>query len=102
MRALAFLIAVVAVSSTGCGQSAPAMPRATFVEAANLCGLRKTSYTPRRWMGLDEPLIDFSREAEPEQAHQCFNHALETVDERTMASDHAFREHLSYIWAWTI
>ncbi len=47
---------------------------------------------------LDEPLIDFSRETEPELAHQCFDRALETVDRRGIARNPNVGT--GYIWEW--
>ena len=100
MRVAAILIVAMGLTSSGCGQSAPPMPQATFSEAAELCALKKTTYTPRRGLLIDEPLIDFSREAEPEEARQCFDRALTTVDGRTMERN-PDSTGISYIWAWT-
>mgnify|MGYP000557149898 CR=1 FL=1 len=92
----AFVI-LLCISVVSCGQSAPPMSRETFETAARHCGLNATTYTYRDGWLLDEPLIDFSGEPKPDEAHQCFNRGLETADremtERGVTS-------ISYIWEW--
>ena len=78
-------------------QSAPPMSQATFDKAAAQCGLRQTTYTHRDGFFLDEPLIDFSREANPHKANECFGEALEKLDMEMTANG---ADHISYIWEW--
>jgi len=73
------------------------MSEATFAQAKQRCGLKATTYTYRDGIFLDEPLIDFSREDNPEAAHVCFNKALEAVDR---AATERGATHISYIWEW--
>jgi hypothetical protein len=80
----------------GC-QSAPPMSEATFAAAKKKCALQETTYLYRKGLLKDEPLIDFSREASPAQAHICFNAALQQVD-REATERGATR--ISYIWEW--
>jgi len=73
------------------------MPRSTFEAVVAKCRLTATTYTPRTWMGMREPLIDFSRESDPKGAQRCFNSALQQVNSEAMVRTHA--EHSGYIWA---
>lgn len=100
MKATKWAPLIFAVSTAiglfGC-QSAPPLSRETFSEAANRCELTATTYTFRDGIFLDEPLIDFTREQPPSNAHECFNEALEQIDrEKTKKGV----EHISYIWEW--
>jgi hypothetical protein len=95
-RLAQMLILLTLVSVSGC-QSAPPMPKETFSQAAKLCDLRATTYTFRDGIFLDEPLIDFTKEADPLNARNCFNGALETVDR---AKTDRGVDHISYIWEW--
>lgn len=98
MRRLVLLIAGTGLISSSCRQSAPAMPLQTFLEATRFCALHRTTYTSRHGWMLDEPLIDFSREVDPEKADQCFDRALTAVDTEVMKRDpHAST---AYIWEW--
>jgi hypothetical protein len=73
------------------------MSKATFMAAARKCDLGATTYLYRDGILIDEPLIDFTKEADPAKAHQCFNSALKEVD-REAAERGA--SHISYIWEW--
>jgi len=73
------------------------MSQEIFSSAAKLCELRATTYTFRDGFFLDEPLIDFSHEPSPAEAHDCFNKALEEVDR---AATERGVDHISYIWEW--
>lgn len=73
------------------------MSQTTFSDAARRCGLRATTYLYRNGILLDEPLIDFTKEPEPQEALRCFNAALEKID-RSMTE--RVVEHISYIWEW--
>ena len=83
----------------GCEQSAPPMPKAFFDATVARCNLKSTIYTARDGIFIDEPLIDFSREKDPAQAHRCVNQALRKLDSEHLERTGA--EHLSYIWEWT-
>lgn len=73
------------------------MSEARFREAARRCQLKATTYLYRDGILLDEPLIDFSREPDPDRALSCFDKALEQID-RAMTERGA--DHISYIWEW--
>jgi hypothetical protein len=85
---------LLAMSASGC-QSAPPLAEATFSEAAKRCHLQATTYTYRNGFLLDEPLVDFSKEAEPPKALKCFNLALEKIDREATARG---ATHISRIW----
>lgn len=73
------------------------MSEATFAEARQQCGLTATTYIYRDGFFLDEPLVDFSRERDPDGAHNCFNKALEAADREATERG---ATHISYIWEW--
>ena len=75
------------------------MPRASFDDAARRCHLTATTYTYRHGFVLDEPLIDFTREAEPEKAMRCFDFALGKIDRE--ASERGVTN-TSYIWEYRL
>ena len=91
---------LIAVSATmllvGC-QSAPPMSQERFAAAARKCQLKATTYLYRDGIFLDEPLVDFSREPDPDRAKSCFNDALDQID-RAMTERGV--DHISYIWEW--
>jgi hypothetical protein len=89
------LSAIALISLGGCHQSAPPMSKARFGEAARRCKLKATTYTYRDGFFLDEPLVDFSNEPDPQKAVSCFNDAMNEID-RAMAARGVY--HIGYIW----
>ena len=71
------------------------MSKQQFAAAAKRCDLRATTYTYRDGILLDEPLVDFSKEPDPDKAVRCFNDVLDQSDRALM--EHGV-EHISYIW----
>lgn len=71
------------------------MSEATFSDAARRCHLQATTYTYRDDVVLDEPLVDFTGEAEPAKALTCFNSALEKIDREATERG---ATHISRIW----
>jgi hypothetical protein len=71
------------------------MSKARFAEAAERCELKQTTYTYRDGWFLDEPLIDFTREPDPDKAVNCFNDALGQIDR---AMNERGVDHISYFW----
>ena len=71
------------------------MSKGQFAEAARRCDLKATTYTYRDGFFLDEPLVDFSKEADPGKAVSCFNDALDQIDRAVMGRG---IDHVSYIW----
>ena len=71
------------------------MSEERFAQAARTCHLELTTYTYRDGFFLDEPLVDFSREADPNKAKSCLNEALERID-RAMTARGV--DHIGYIW----
>jgi hypothetical protein len=70
------------------------MPRERFLQAAERCSLRATTYTYRDGIFIDEPVIDFTKEPNPSRAHRCFNQALDQIDRESP------EPRISYIWEW--
>jgi hypothetical protein len=91
------LLANAMLCLSGCHQSAPPMPRETFLAAAGRCSLHSTTYTSRHGILLDEPLIDFTKEPDGKRAQLCFNKALEQIDLEKLS--HGVTG-TGYIWEW--
>jgi hypothetical protein len=97
--ALGFLLLL---SLEACDQSAaPPMPRNLFAEAARLCGLHNTTFTPTRGLFLRGSLIDFRGEADPVAAHECFNSKLDEAEHVFWVNGKP-PEHIGYSWDWQI
>jgi hypothetical protein len=71
------------------------MSKGRFAQAARICRLKATTYTYRDGFFLDEPLVDFSKEPEPNKALGCFNRALDQIDRAMMVRG---VDHVSYLW----
>jgi hypothetical protein len=66
----------ILLALNGCGERRP-FPEARFREIAKRCGYTTVTYTPakRKWVGIEAPFIDFSEEADPDKAMNCFEEA---------------------------
>jgi hypothetical protein len=90
-------IAAAALALTACGQSLPPLPESLFNQIAIQCDFRATSYQMTRSLLIEKPMIDFSREAHPKEAHKCFDAALQRHDREITDSSNPPAS-FGYVW----
>ncbi len=69
-----FIVIAAIVCLPACVERRP-FPESRFKEIAKRCGYQAVTYTARKSFWKEEPLIDFSREKNPQAAMACFHEA---------------------------